>query len=115
MLESFAHFVGWKERSIGAVFFRNAFLPKIHWLHDMLIRRDNDTIDTLTVTITRRHIFILPILLVLVFSILDRSLCDSGTCCQLYVSRHLKSNPRRYRRVICKSNPQRRVGYGKEN
>src|SRR5215471_12715979 len=31
------------------------------------------------------------------------------------VSRHLKSNPRRYRRVICKSNPQRRVGYGKEN
>lgn len=27
-----------------------------------------------------------------------------------YVSRHLKSNPRRYRRVIYKSNPQRRVG-----
>src|SRR4030095_13060535 len=26
------------------------------------------------------------------------------------VSRHLKSNPRRYRRVIYKSNPQRRVG-----
>src|SRR5262249_20223930 len=31
------------------------------------------------------------------------------------VSRHLKSNPRRYRCVICKSNPQRRVGHGKEN
>src|SRR5262245_20999295 len=60
MLESFAHFVSWKERSIGAVFFRNAFLPQIHWLHDMGIRRDNDTIDTLTVTIARRHIFTLP-------------------------------------------------------
>src|SRR5262245_19564961 len=34
---------------------------------------------------------------------------------EYFVSRHLKSNPRRYRRVICKSNPQRRVGYGKEN
>src|SRR4029453_9667749 len=33
---------------------------------------------------------------------------------QLSVSSHLKSNPRRYRRVICKSNPQRRVGYGEK-
>src|SRR6266542_3507341 len=33
---------------------------------------------------------------------------------QVSVSSHLKSNPRRYRRVICKSNPQRRVGYGEE-
>src|SRR5262245_30251635 len=39
----------------------------------------------------------------------------SNPCNQVSVSRHLKSNPRRYRRVICKSNPQRRVGYGKEN
>src|SRR5262249_22886974 len=35
--------------------------------------------------------------------------------CPAAVSRHLKTNPRRYCRVICKSNPQRRVGYGKEN
>src|SRR5215831_943514 len=67
MLESLAHFMRWKERSIGTIFFRNAFLPKIHWLHDMRIRRDNDTIDTLTVTIASRHIFILPILLVYSF------------------------------------------------
>ena len=37
-------------------------------------------------------------------------LTKNGQSSQGFVSRHLKSNPRRYRRVIYESNPQRRVG-----
>ena len=37
LLEAFADLVRWKERRHFAVFFRNAFLPKIHRLHDVRI------------------------------------------------------------------------------
>src|SRR2546422_8486134 len=49
-LESFAQLVGRKHRRDLAIFFRDSLLPEIDRLHDMRIGRNDDPVDSLSLT-----------------------------------------------------------------